>query len=259
MCTPWQYTPIIERYCQAPPTYKQNDISGESYWVEAIDDEGMATLRSINYKCELTTSYHVKCSEFMVHYVPKPTDKFPEILEYPLKAPQHTDEWADTIWKMQTTLAIDSACAKYGDMDVVCGPNKSVFANAKFKANQCVLVPITNKIKIVSEYDESDWLFTCEGDAPVGKVLELMPMANPKNPVPAWLLSSTIEPKEANMKIVMLSVDVGSTITKGKAHVSSRKIAVPVLTNSKVLNIGTELKFHRPAKQAGIKRPYDLV
>jgi hypothetical protein len=86
-----------------------------------------------------------------------------------------------------------------------------------------------------------------------------MPMANPKNPVPAWLLSSTIEPKEANMKIVMLAVAVGSTITMGKGNVSSRTIAVPVLTNSRVLNIGTELKVYRPAKQAGIKRPFDLV
>lgn len=219
----------------------------------------MATLRSINYKCELTKSYRVECSELMVDYVPKPNEKFPELLEYPLKALQHTDEWADNIWKLQATLALDSACAKYGDMDVVCGPNKTVFANAKFKANECVLVPITNKIKIVSDDGESDWLFTCEGDSPVGKKLELMPMANPKNPVPAWLLSSTIEPKEANMKIVMLAVAVGSTITMGKGSVSSRTIAVPVLTNSRMLNIGTELKVYRPAKQAGIKRPFDLV
>jgi hypothetical protein len=129
----------------------------------------------------------------------------------------------------------------------------------EIQTNECVLVPITKGIKIVSACGESDWLFTCEGDSPVGKVLELVPAPNHKNPVPAWLLSSTIEPKEANMKIVMVSVDVGSTIAKGKGHVSSRKIAVPVLTNSKALNIGTELKFYRPAKQAGIKRPYDLI
>ena len=237
-------------------------VIGELYWIETINDDGNATIRAISYDCKLTESYSIGCAEMMSLYVPRLDVKFPELLAYPQNAPHRNTEWIENVYKSKVVVALDLLTAKFGDVGVVCKSSPmAVFSNMKFKINECVLVPTTTKIKIVSA-DESDAFFSCEGDAPDGKVLELVCLRGSDMPIPAWFVTSTTDPKEANMKVSMVKVDVGAIVsTRGKVKgaSSSSVIDVPLLVNKKQLSAGDQLKYFRPSKPQGLKRPFDLV
>ena len=198
-------------------------------------------------------------------YVVRPGVKLPEMADYPAKGVLANSEWRDQVFKAAVIKAIDVLSEKIGVVDVVCKakPSRGVFADAKFKASECVLVPVTAKIKIVNE-EESDSIFSCEGDAPDGKVLELMSSATTDMPVPAWFCATTSDEKSATMKVSMVKVEVGaSTAKKGKAQsvnaTSYTVICIPVLVNIKGLQPGDELIYFRAPKAQGTKRPFDLI
>ena len=240
-------------------------MSGDSNWLHKIDDDGNATIRSINYKCKLDDAFEIECSEFISKYAPRTGVKFPELHDYPQTAPCNNSAWIEHVLKSKVANALDVLTQKFGVVEVVCRAlPRAVFADAAFKVNECVLVPTTTKVRVVSE-DNSDVFFSCEGDAPEGKVLELMPSRDADMSIPAWLVATTTQSKEANMKVSMVRVEVDASIAKkGKTRTasSSSVICVPVLVNKKGLNPGDELTYYRSAKatpQQALKRPFGLI
>jgi len=240
-------------------------LTGEKRWLESIDDDGNTVVRTINYKAELTKSIAVKCSDMLKHYSPLGSSKLPTVVEYPKQAPNHSVDWDEQEYKAKVVIALGVMTHRFGDAKVLCTTDpKAVFCQTSFKVNQCILVPTTSKVKVVTK-GASDAFFSCEGDALAGKVLELMPMCNVDMPVPAWFVPACLEAKDANMKVTMVKVDLDVDVHEnpGKGKQKSRgssawSIDVPVLVNTRALVEGTELRYYRPAKQ-GVKRAFDLI
>ena len=202
----------------------------------------------------------------MKDYIPIASAKLPTIVEYPKKAPNHNEDWDEHDYKAKVAIALGVLTHRFGDAKVVCTTSpRAVFCETNLKANQCILVPTTTKVKVVTKA-ASDAFFTCEGDAPAGKVLELQPMVTSDMPVPAWYVTACTEAKDANMKVTMVKVDLDADVHEklGKGKQKGRgssawSIDVPVLVNTRALVEGTELKYHRPAKARALKRPFDLI
>ena len=230
--------------------------------MEAINENGGGTIRSINYKCELVDSYEIAFDELVSQYSPYKA-KFPSLHTYAPHSPLD-GTWIDNVYKAKMVAALSALAAKYVGPDVVCKVPKGVFANAKFKVNECVLVPTTHRIKLVNSSD-SDSLFACEGDAPDGKVLELLPLMDQDMIIPAWFVLPTTDPKGANMKVSMVKVSVGVTIQKGKSKggdVEPIEVHVPVFVNKRAVGAGEELNYFRPTasdSKGQNKRPFDLI
>ena len=235
-------------------------IEGITFKLEVIDENGDATYRSVDFQGRLTDKKTMKCAEFLKEFSPATGKKDLEIAEYPIKRVGNNIDWEHLQYKSMVIMALNVVNEKYGNPDVVCRITpKAALANTKFKANELVLVPVTTRVKVVKE-DESESQFTCEGDHPDGQVLELCSLLSKDMPIPAWFATSCTDPKEANLKISMIAVNVDVGIDKKKTTSEKTTIAIPVLVNKTAVKEGQELKYHRPVKaDKGVKRPFDVV
>ena len=240
--------------------------------VEKVADDGAVTISEITWDGSLKNKLEVSCQEFIDKYRLAKGYQMPSFVDYEKDGPIGNDQWLVHEHKAKVILAVGMICKSVGHVDVRCRikPSKSVFALRKFKVGECVIVPTTDSIKAKPTKDV-DAVFSCVGDAPSGCALELGSAGGNKDVVhPAWYMTSTIEQTNANMKISMVKVDLSvgpkRTVAKSSASVKtateSSTVAVPIFVNAKVLNEGDELIYHKPEnmfKQAGIKRPFDLI
>jgi len=167
-------------------------------------------------------------------------------------------------------IAISTVHAKYGDPKVVVreSPSRTVFASADYKKGDLVLVPATNKVKIVdiskakcNDPTVLETLLTCGGDVPMGHAFHLSPMLGDSMVSPAWYIKGNEEAKESNLKVFVVHVSIKAQIgTATTAKTSS--VSIPVFTNSKAVKKGDELFYFRAAKDGADKtkkRPFDVV
>lgn len=62
-----------------------------------------------------------------------------------------------------------------------------------------------------------------------------------------WFVDHTPDPTKANIELAKLPVEVSGKATKGDSTVF--KMKVPVWTNTRALQEGEELLYHKPAKR----------
>ena len=82
---------------------------------------------------------------------------------------------------------------------------------------------------------------------------------------PAWFAQGTAEFKYVNLKVTMVEVEINGKIGQTKlATKETSTVTVPIFFNTKAVEVGTELKYHKPkddndAARASTKRPFDAI
>ena len=163
------------------------------------------------------------------------------------------------MWKSNVVAAIDLLGREHGNPDILCrtAPRAAV-AITQFKAGECVIVPITNRISIKPALDALQYNLVCGGAAPMGEKLVLVQPASML--FPAWFIQTSSVKKDCNMKIVMKSVEVGAKFVCKGAKLEATPIDVPVYVNKKMLCQGDELIVYRAAvERVAPKRTFDQI
>jgi hypothetical protein len=100
---------------------------------------------------------------------------------------------------------------------------------------------------------------------PTGYSFHLAPESKEKFVCPAWFAQGTADFKLVNLKVMMFEVEINGKIGQSKlATKETSTITIPMLVNSKSVEEGTELKYHKPkddndAARASTKRPFDAI
>jgi hypothetical protein len=151
-------------------------------------------------------------------------------------------------------------------------PRSALFALQKYKKGELILVPCTMRIKTIDAKKETQMptpieeMLSCRGSAmPTGYSFHLAPESKEKFVCPAWFAQGTADFKLVNLKVMMVEVEINGKIGQSKlATKETSTITIPMLVNSKSVEEGTELKYHKPkddndAARASTKRPFDAI
>jgi len=149
----------------------------------------------------------------------------------------------------------------------------ALFAFQRYKKGELVLVPCTTKIKTVDAQKETqiatptDEMLSCWGSAM--STSYSFHLSNFKEDIvcPAWFVQGASEIKDVNLKVTMVEVEINGKIGQTKlATKDTSTVTVPIFFNTKAVEVGTELKFHKPkdddaviVAKAGLKRPFDAL
>ena len=218
----------------------------------------------------------ISCEKFYAEYSPDKSG-FPENAAYPLHSPVGNRQCVLREATSKIEAAMQLVSKHYGDANVLCriSPRKCAFALQSFKKGELVLVPVTTRIKSfffgtlagdalpsMASLSSLDNLMECTGATlPEGYSFHLQPMMNDVV-CPAWYMQDTDDAKNANMKVSMIEVEMNMKVGKpSRQSKESNCINLPVFVNSKPLQWGNVLVFHKPAKESvgGVKRPFDLI
>ncbi len=238
---------------------------GESFVVKQLTHEGDAKLASILFTgIPNTTLSAVACKDLIEKYIVVKGN-------LPKNANQHDSASKCEKWRLnddsnKIKMALGVLERHVNVPDIVCreSPQKAVFANAAFKAGDLMLLPTTTTVKTVekSKKGEVNSIFLCTGG--VSKNHAFFLNAPHDFVSPAFYVTDTDKEREANMKIMMVNVElVGKFAFEGKRSTSEHcHIQIPCLVNYKNLEIGGELMYYQKAHEKdkkGTKRPFDVV
>ena len=247
---------------------------GTAHKLQKIDDNGDCVIAAVDFKGGVTNeSVDVECKLMLSDYVCA-RDKSYENADYPGKGPLTSKQWDATEFMSKLTLGLAIAARHYGDMQVLCRsePRSAVFALQKYKKGELVLVPCISKIKTIDVQKENqiaspnEKMMSCGGNAmPTGYSFHLC-SAGGDIVCPAWFVQGAPDIKDVNLKVTMVDVDINAKIgqTKGTTKETST-VALPIFINTKFIDVGIELKFHKPTlakdgtDKAGTKRPFDAM
>jgi hypothetical protein len=243
--------------------------------LKTIKDNGDCVIAAIDFKGDVTKeSVDVECKLMMSDYVCG-IDKAINNATYPEKGPLTSKQWEATEVASKMSLGLTIAARHYGDMQVLCRsePRPSLFAIQRYKKGELVLVPCTTKIKTIDEQKETqsvsplEKMMSCGGSAmPTGYSFHLSSM-NVKDDIvcPAWFVQGAPDIKDVNLKVTMVEVEINAKIGQTKCTTKETStVALPMFINTKAVDVGTELKFHKPKDdddqgKAGTKRPFDAI
>jgi hypothetical protein len=243
--------------------------------LKEIKDNGDCVIAGFNFKGEVNDeSVDVECKLMLTDFL---CVKGQEIknASYPEKGPLASTDWATTEFASKITVALTMAARYHGlDKEVLCRlePRSALFALQKYKKGELILVPCTTRIKTIDAKKETQMpsiieeMLSCRGSAmPTGYSFHLAPESKEKFVCPAWFAQGTADFKLVNLKVMMFEVEINGKIGQSKlATNETSTITIPMLVNSKSVEEGTELKYHKPkddndAARASTKRPFDAI
>ena len=223
--------------------------------LDVVDDNCNAKVRTIDYKSEATDTYDVPFKLLLGEYKPF-NQKLSELVSVD---PEQNKAWAFNVVQAKVIIALNILSERYDGMKVMCRTPKSLFATEHIKRGECVLVPLTKKMKF-TENENDNSIFISGVD---GKKVVLQSMGC-SNAVPVWFCNSTTEKKDANVKVSMVKVNVSVGVpgkgAKKSNDSSSSSVDVPVLVNTCALNEGDSLAYYVEEKvKSQVKRTFDLI
>jgi len=242
--------------------------------LQKINDNGDCVIAAVDFKGDvINESVDVECKLMMSDYVCA-RDKSYENADYPGKGPLTSKQWDATEFMSKLTLGLAIASRHYGDMQVLCQsqPKQGAFALQRYKKGELVLVPCTMKIKTIDNQNQkqtasfNEQMMSCGGNAmPTGYSFHLCSTSG-DIVCPAWFVQGAPDIKDVNLKVTMVDVDIHAKIgqTKGTTK-ETTTVALPIFINTKFIDVGIELKFHKPTlakdgtDKAGTKRPFDAM
>ena len=242
--------------------------------LKTIKDNGDCVIAAIDFKGDVSEiEVNVECKLMVSDY--GSDNKAFKNATYPEKGPLTSKQWEATEVSSKMTLGLTIAARHYGDMQVLCRsePRSAVFALQRYKKGELVLVPCTTKIKTIDVQKETqsvshiEKMMSCGGSAmPTGYSFHLSSMIGKDDIVcPAWFVQGEPDIKDVNLKVTMVEVEINAKIGQTKCTTKETStVALPIFINTKAVDLGTELKFHKPKDdddqgKACAKRPFDVI
>jgi hypothetical protein len=238
--------------------------------LKTIKDNGDCVIAAIDFKGDvIDESVDVECKLMMTDFQSVNGHAIKNA-NYPEESPLMSKEWAATGFASKITLGLTIAAQHYGDKQVLCRlePKTALLALQNYKKGELALVPCTAKIKIVDAQKGStiatptDEMLSCWGSAmPTGYSFHLSGSSTAAV-CPAWFAQGTSNLKYVNLKVTMVEVEINGKIGQTKlATKDTSTVTVPIFVNTKAVDVGTELMFHKPVvvAEASKKRPFDAL
>ena len=240
------------------------------FLLQVLSANGDAMVAEINWKgVPDEQTMHVTCQDLISKYQVVNTS-MPKNANYLDDHASASSKWTMTMLTSRIHLAMDAVTRRHGVQHVLCreSPQKMAFTTqAVPNVNDLALVATSQNIKVVELKKKTEVVhaFQCRG-------IDLMAhckafIATPTNDfvVPAFFVDSTDDESKATMKVILLEPDAFKRDRSGKSPdgINGGPIQVPVLTNSKRLEVGERLfysdKFKAKKATGAVKRPFDLL
>jgi hypothetical protein len=229
--------------------------AGDLFNIVMIDDTSVMVSRLDHKYMLMEKQTSIAFDTLCEKYIPAKS-KLPTIVAPTIDV---SAEFVNRVVMAKVVLAVELATKLYPNpTNVVCltGP-KALIADAAIKKGGVTLVPTTHNVKVIAHDALKASTLACR----VGAVTCAMSSCtDPDMTIPAWYCNSTIEKKDVNMKVVMVTVDIGGHVADdgGKQYKSNATVDVPVLVNTRALKVGDELQLLAVAKETQ-KRKFDVI